>query len=203
MDADRCSLSISHLPELTRRRGVATCRYIAPGCMADADLTARLFASGVLEASVAYVQRARTSDVSPHVSVNRGVGQFIAGVASTAEGRARLLTTEGVEDALMWLLEYGGEPVGIAENRTLADPRGMAGLSLALLRGREEDAQIALPAKVVHQIVSMIDTYYDLGAVVVLPCACVTFPVRSVCLLLLSAFRERSLTVAVGCVPVR
>jgi hypothetical protein len=119
MDADRCSLSISHLPELTRRRGVATCRYIAPGCMADADLTARLFASGVLEASAAYVQRARTSDVSPHVSVNRGVGQFIAGVASTAEGRARLLTTEGVEDALMWLLEYGGEPVGIAENRSV------------------------------------------------------------------------------------
>ena len=146
--SSRCYPSLTALPR----------RYITPGCMADADLTARLFASGVLEACVVYVQRARSSDVQPHVSVNRGVGQFVAGVASTAEGRARLLETEGLEDALMWLLEHGGDPVGIAENNTLADPRGMAGLSLAQLRGREEDAQVALPAKVVHQIVSMIDT---------------------------------------------
>ena len=41
--------------------------------MADADLTARLFASGVLEACVVYVQRARSSDVPPHVSVNRNL----------------------------------------------------------------------------------------------------------------------------------
>jgi hypothetical protein len=76
-----------------------------------------------------------------------------------------------MEAALMWLLEHGGDPVGIAANKTLADPRGMAGLSLALLRGREEDAQLALPAKVVHQIVSMIDTYSDMGAATVLPVA--------------------------------
>ena len=113
-------------------------RYITPGCMAEAALTARLFASGVLEACVVYVQRARSSDVPPHVSVNRGVGQFVAGVASTAEGRARLLETEGLEDALMWLLEHGGDPVGIAENNTLADPRGMAALNSCTYRLRTE-----------------------------------------------------------------
>eukprot|EP01043_Picozoa_sp_COSAG02_P050774 COSAG02_NODE_5261_length_4489_cov_10.826879_4_plen_366_part_01 len=126
-------------------------------CMGDAKHTAQLFASGILEAYVGAVGRARESEVAPHVSVNRGIGQFAANVAATAEGRERLLATNGMEAALMWLLEHGGDPVGIAANKTLADPRGMAGLSLALLRGREEDAQLALPAKVVHQIVSMID----------------------------------------------
>lgn len=140
-------------------------------CMADANHTAQLFASGMLEACVGVVDRARESEVAPHVSVNRGIGQFAANVAATAEGRERLLATEGMEEALMWLLEHGGDPVGIVANSTLADPRGMAGLSLALLRGREEDAQLALPAKVVHQIVSMIDTYSDMGAATVLPVA--------------------------------
>eukprot|EP01052_Picozoa_sp_SAG31_P031401 SAG31_NODE_3321_length_4417_cov_2.056508_5_plen_555_part_00 len=146
--------------------------YSAPACMADIDLSRRLLASGVLEAVVAYVQRARSSTVPPHAHVNRGVGQFVAAVASTAEGRERLLATQGIEDALMWLLQYGGDPIGIAENNTLADPRGMAGLSLALLRGREEDTQVSLPAKVVHQIVAMIDTYgLSFPPAVVLPYA--------------------------------
>eukprot|EP01052_Picozoa_sp_SAG31_P011437 SAG31_NODE_646_length_13223_cov_14.088845_8_plen_557_part_00 len=140
-------------------------------CLANADLTARLFGSGMLEAYVGLVDRSRASEVSPHCSINRGVGQFAANVAASAEGRARLLATQGMEEALVWLLEHGGDPVGIAENRTLADPRGMAGLSLALLRGREEDAQVALPSKVVRQIVSMIETYSCFGANVVLPYA--------------------------------
>ena len=45
----------------------------------------------------------------------------------------------------------------------------MAGLALALLRGREEDVELALPASVVHQIVSLIDTYSTWGLATVLP----------------------------------
>eukprot|EP01043_Picozoa_sp_COSAG02_P046072 COSAG02_NODE_4277_length_5558_cov_8.385968_7_plen_294_part_01 len=56
-------------------------------CMADAKNTAQLFASGILEAYVGVVDRARKSEVAPHVSVNRGIGQFAANVAATAEGR--------------------------------------------------------------------------------------------------------------------
>eukprot|EP01050_Picozoa_sp_SAG11_P010277 SAG11_NODE_1021_length_6157_cov_1.321063_5_plen_570_part_00 len=140
-------------------------------CIADAGHTSSLFASGMLEAYVGIVVRARNSEVPAHVSANRGIGQFVAGVASSAEGRDRLLATKGMEEALMWLLEHGGDPVGIAENKTLTDPRGMAGLSVALLRGREEDAQVALPSKVVQQIVSMIDTYATMGPAVLLPYA--------------------------------
>jgi hypothetical protein len=140
-------------------------------CMADAGHTRRLLASGMLEAFVGVVDRARNSQVSPHVSANRGIGQFVAFVASSADGRDRLLATKGMEEALMWLLEHGGDPVGIAENKTLSDPRGMAGVSLALLRGREEDAQVALPSKVVGQIVSMIDTYSVQGPALLLPYA--------------------------------
>ena len=142
---------------------------LGPYCMADAGHTSRLFESGMLEAFVQVVDRARNSEVPPHVSVNRGIGQFVAGVASSAEGRIRLLATKGMEEALMWLLEHGGDPVGIAENKTLADPCGMAGISMALLRGREEDAQVALPSQVVRQIVSMIDTYAAMGPGTVLP----------------------------------
>jgi hypothetical protein len=71
----------------------------------------------------------------------------------------------------MHLLEHGGDPVGVAEHKTLSEPRGMAGLALALLRGREEDAQLALPARVVHQIVGLIDTFASWGPVTVLPYA--------------------------------
>ena len=45
----------------------------------------------------------------------------------------------------------------------------MAGLALALLRGREEDVELALPARVVHQIVGLIDTYRTWGLASVLP----------------------------------
>ena len=139
--------------------------------MADASLTSRLFESGIIEAGVARVQRAQAAGTSVHVSVNRCMSQLMASVATTAEGRAKLNATARLEEALMWLLEHGGDPIGIAEHKTLTDPRGMAGLCLALLRGREEDAQVALPGKVVHQIVAMIDTYYDMGgAAMVLPC---------------------------------
>eukprot|EP01043_Picozoa_sp_COSAG02_P027560 COSAG02_NODE_1633_length_11567_cov_16.719567_2_plen_540_part_00 len=145
--------------------------YLVPYCLGDAGHASRLFASGMLEAFVGVVDRARNSEVPPHVSTNRGIGQFVAGVASSAEGRDRLLATKGMEEALMWLLEHGGDPVGIVENKTLSDPRGMAGLCIALLRGREEDTQVALPSKVVRQIVSMIDTYSVMGPTLVLPYA--------------------------------
>lgn len=149
----------------------AICASMAtPFAMADATLTARLFESGVIEAGVARVRRAQTADTPVHVNVNRCMSQLMAAVATTAEGRAKLTATAGLEDALMWLLEHGGDPIGIAEHKTLADARGMAGLCLALLRGREEDTQLALPARVVHQIVAMIDTYYQWGgAAMVLP----------------------------------
>eukprot|EP01045_Picozoa_sp_COSAG04_P004559 COSAG04_NODE_199_length_20482_cov_32.401559_15_plen_493_part_00 len=151
---------------------VATVRVamLAAPTMADAALTARLFESGVIEATVACVQRAQTAETPVHVNVNRCKGQFLTGVATTEEGRAKLKATAGLEDALMWLLENGGDPIGIAENKTLVDPRGMAGLCMALLRGREEDAQLALPGKVVRQIAAMVDTYFqNSGATLVLP----------------------------------
>jgi hypothetical protein len=131
--------------------------------MADSELTAQLFESGVLDAVVVHVQRAQAAETPVHINVNRCNGQLVAGVATTAEGRAKLKSTAGLEDALMWLLENGGDPIGIAENKTLTDPCGMAGLCLALLRGREEDAQLALPVKVVRQIAQMVDTYYAIG----------------------------------------
>eukprot|EP01050_Picozoa_sp_SAG11_P001588 SAG11_NODE_70_length_18450_cov_14.704975_9_plen_566_part_00 len=142
---------------------------LATECMADAALTARLFESGVIEAAVARVQRAQTAETPVHVNVNRCTSQLLTGVATTEEGRAKLKATAGLEDALVWLLENGGDPIGIAENKTLADPRGMAGLCMALLRGREEDAQLALPGKVVRQIAAMVDTYHCFGAAMVLP----------------------------------
>ena len=132
-------------------------------CMADAALTARLFASGIIEAAVVFVQRAQIAATPVHVGITRTIGQFVAGVATFAEGRAKLLATPGLEDALVWLLENGGDPVGIAEKKTMVDPCGMAGLSLALLRGREEDAQQALSAKVVQQIVLLLGTYISFG----------------------------------------
>ncbi len=137
---------------------------VAAPTATNPELTTRLFESGVLEAVVARIQRAQAAEKTPvHVNVNRCTGQLVTGVATTAEGRAKLKATVGLEGALMWLLENGGDPIGIAENNTLADPCGMAGLCMALLRGREEDAQLALPGKVVRQIVQMIDTYYGMG----------------------------------------
>ena len=95
--------------------------------MAEDELAARLFDSGIIESVVACVQRAQASDVSPHASPHRSIEQMLVGVSTTAEGRAKLLATAGIEDALMWLLQHGGDPAGIAANGTLANPRGMAG----------------------------------------------------------------------------
>ena len=147
---------------------VSAATLFGPYCD-DAAMRSRLFSSGVVEAVVACTQRAQASEVSQHVSSNRGLSQLLVGVAGTVEGRAQLLATPGLEDALIYLLEHGGDPVGIAANRTVADPRGMAGLSLALLRGREEDTQLALPAKVVAQICEMIETGVTFGVGYVLP----------------------------------
>jgi hypothetical protein len=72
-------------------------------------------------------------------------------------------------EALMWLLEHGGDPIGFAANKTVTDPRGFAALALALLRGREEAAQLALPVTVVHQIISLVDTYTKIGTRTVWP----------------------------------
>ena len=70
-------------------------------CMADASHAARVSASGMFEAYVGLVDRAKSSQVAPHVGVNRGVGQFAANIAATVEGRERLLATTGMEEALI------------------------------------------------------------------------------------------------------
>jgi hypothetical protein len=71
--------------------------YFLPTAMADERLKTMLFSSGFFDAVVSCVQRGQASAIQPHVSANRGLGMIGVAMASTAEGRAKLLSTPGME----------------------------------------------------------------------------------------------------------
>jgi hypothetical protein len=142
------------------------CYFAGVGMMFNyrPEHSARWRSSAVLEAVVAFVDRSRGCD-HVHVGANRSVAQTIANIAGSGpEGRALLLGTPGLEDALQYLVEHGGDPIGIAENRTLVSPCAMSGLALALLYGREETGTLVLSAKTVHLILHTFNTYLSWGA---------------------------------------
>jgi hypothetical protein len=142
--------------------------YMLQYALYDEDSAHGMFTTTMVAAVTRCIHRTQSAGASAHVCLNKNLGQIVACMASTKLNVGQLVAAPGLIDALQWLLQNGGDPIGHVSK---VDPLAAAGLALALISRRNDDELLTLPPKIVRLMVTELDVYMNLGPAKALPWA--------------------------------